>query len=431
MAYSDGIITGAVSIYDVQRALGLSANDVGTLCKSTRINKFAKFKPVSYATMKTLTMANRISVNHGISFPDVVTGSGSLQNQGSNIADAAANDWGMILPSGGSNSPYRLSDFGDPESASSNAPGYNHEAVPPIQCNYPKDGWTFIKGSSTRQLVIQFSLDPAESDTNLQATDFTGAGLNLNEWKFVAFIDSIYFSQKVWEGDDYILVSGQIEGGDCIYIDIPATTGSYKNLDVYICMYKQSGSTFTFLPLPKQGDFNPAQMKLSIYDDAEQGGGGIPGGNTEEMFQNVEFSYAINGEFKTAWICTDNGTAEWCLRSGGTLCVKMLLSNKSGASKTIYRQDFTLDLDGKTVGRTPSTMYNANKATVSYVKIPNNGTATIYLEFNAIFNDLGSDWDYSNKNSSWSMDFTRSGSTLFGGDIYAMKDQATPGWTQR
>jgi hypothetical protein len=76
-------------------------------------------------------------------------------------------------------------------------------------------------------------------------------------------------------------------------------------------------------------------------------------------------------------------------------------------------------------------MYNSSKASRSSITIANNGTATIYLEFDAIFADIGGDWNYSNKNSSWSMDFARSGATLFGGDIYAMKDQATPGWTQR
>lgn len=421
MSYTDGIIKAPVSIYDVQRAIINSSPDLGTLCKATNINKFAKYKPVSYASVGPITMANRVSVNHGITFPDVVE---STTKNAASIQDAAANDWGMILPSGGSNSPYRLSDFGNYENLSGN--GYDHYAVPPIQCVYPRDGWTFMRGSSSsRNLIINFDLDPSDAITNLQASDFTGLGLNLNLWKFCVYVEGI----GTFDADDFILDNGQI-AGDTVVVTIPSGTGSYSR-NVYVCMWRYNGGKYYYLPLPKQGDFNPSIMVLHIVDDAEQSGGGIPGGNTEEMFKNVWFSWAINGTFKTAWDSTDNGIAAWCLRSQGSLCVQMVLSNKSGASKIIYRQDFTLDLDGKTIGRTPSTMYNASKSTVSYVIIPNNGTATIYLEFNAIFNDLGSDWDYSNQNSSWSMDFARAGATLFGGDIYAMKDTATPGWTRR
>lgn len=60
MAYSSNIITGAVSIYDVQRALGLSSPDLATLCKSTNIKMWAKFRPVEYKS------AGRVgSVYHG------------------------------------------------------------------------------------------------------------------------------------------------------------------------------------------------------------------------------------------------------------------------------------------------------------------------------------------------------------------------------
>jgi hypothetical protein len=48
MAYdpSTGIVTAPVSIADVKKALGVGSGDVGTLCRSTMINMWAKFKPV-------------------------------------------------------------------------------------------------------------------------------------------------------------------------------------------------------------------------------------------------------------------------------------------------------------------------------------------------------------------------------------------------
>lgn len=422
MSYSNGIITKPVSIHDVQQAIGSGSTDLGTLCKHANINKFARYKPLSYASVMPITDAIRASILHGITIPDVVQ---STTKNGASIADAAGNDWAYTKPSGGANSPYRLTDFANIDNLSGY--GYDHYAVPPIQCVYPRDGWTFLRGSSSSMnLIINFDLDPADSITNLQATDFEAAGLDLNEWKFCVYVENI----GTFDADDFILDNGEI-AGDTVVVTIPAGTGSY-NRNVYVCMWKYADGKYNYIPLPKQGDFNPSTMYLHILDDAEQSGGGIPGNDTEEMFKNVEFSYDINGTFKTAWDCTDNGTAAWSMRSsGGTLVVKMKLRNTSGSSSTIQRGDFTLDLDGQTFGRVPTTMYNSSKAVISSVTIANNSEVVIYLEFDAIFTDLGGDWDYSNENSSWSMDFARAGATLFGGDIYAYKAPYNDGWTQR
>ena len=50
MAYdsSNGVISAPVSIYDVQRSLGVSSSDLGTLCQSANINKWSKMKPVTF-----------------------------------------------------------------------------------------------------------------------------------------------------------------------------------------------------------------------------------------------------------------------------------------------------------------------------------------------------------------------------------------------
>ena len=46
MAYNNNVIAAPVSIYDVQRALGSSSRDLGTLCKHQSINPWAKCKPI-------------------------------------------------------------------------------------------------------------------------------------------------------------------------------------------------------------------------------------------------------------------------------------------------------------------------------------------------------------------------------------------------
>ena len=424
MSHSNGIIKAPVAMSDVQVVIGSQSTDLGTLCSHTNINKFARFKPVRYPSVGLITNANRQSVAHGIVFPDVVIVS---QITGAAIQDAAANDWDYQLPVGGASSPYRLGDFGNVESLNSN--GYFHGAVPPIQVVYPRGGWTFSRGSTQRSLVISIDLDPDDSEINLQSYDFISAGLNLNEWKLIAYLDTPYLTTKIYDSDDTILNGGEISGNQ-IVVPFPGGTGTY-NVDVYICMYRYNNSIsrYEFLPLPKQGDYNPSVFKLKVIDDAEASGGGIPGRDTEEMFKNVEFSYNLNGTYHTAWDCTDNGTAKWSMKSAGSMYVKMNLSNKSGATSTVERGHFRLDLNG-TGPVSATTMYNSSKQVVSSVQIPNNGTETIYLFFDAIFDRIGSDWRTSNKNSSWSMDFTRYGATLFGGDIYAQFSN-TEGWEER
>ena len=440
MSHSNGIIKAPVAMSDVQAVIGSQSTDLGTLCSHININKFARFKPVRYPSVGLITNANRQSVAHGIVFPDVVIVS---QITGAAIQDAAANDWDYQLPVGGASSPYRLSDFGNVESR--NSDGYFHGAVPPIQVVYPRDGWVFMLGDVQRTLNIFIDLDPDDSGRNLQAFDFVSAGLNLNEWTLVAYVDDPQKmeSEKIVEAQDTILNGGEISGDTIVVPFAPRTTGTY-NIDVYICMYRTNnseGGRKELLPLPKQGDYNPSVFKLKIVDDAEASGGGIPGRDTEEMFNNIAFAPSLDGAldpdthtlvYKTAWDCTDNGTAKWLMRGGGDLYVRMLLKNGSSSTSNLPRGTFQVDIEG-TGPVSATTMYDENKRVISSVSIASGGTATIYLHFQELFQRIGADWDMSASdpynNDNWSIDFTRNGATLIGGDIYAKK--GTDGWIKR
>lgn len=422
MGYSNGIVKAPVSFADVNAALGTNHTDLGHLCSDEHINKFARYKSVRYPEVGMITDANRRSVNHGIVLPEPVRISSSLAPSSSEfqaaIRQACELDWGYNPPNGGASAPYRLTDFANAETPTND--GYYHRAVPPIQVNYPRDGWTFLRGANAaRNLIISIDLDPDDSAINLQAEDFVNAGLNLNEWQIVVFVDSNYLTNKVFLGE-FILDDGEIQG-DSVVVTIPNGTGSYDS-DVYICLYRMNNSINKkeFLPLPKQDDYNPEYYTLHVRDDAQASGGGISGDDTEEMFNQILFSYNLNGVYKTAWETTDNGTAEYCMRCFGSLYVKLTLTNTGTSASNVTRASLQCNLND-TGFVSASTMYNENKQVVNSVNIAaNGGTATIYLEFDSLFNRLGGEWTTSNKNSSWSMDFIRNGATLFGGDIYAM-----------
>ena len=433
MGYSSGIITAPVVLEkthgDIERALGVASEDLATLCISSKINKYARYKPLSKAQKENLTDSDRASLNHGLSCPDVITSS-TVRNSTA-IKNACSKNWLYTKPSGTILSPYRQTDFVKP---GTNSIGYYHQAVPPIQCVGSHKGWTFLKGQSSQlKFRMNFDLDPDDSVYNLQASDFMNGNLDLRNWKFLAFVDGL---GGLWGDSDYILdYAGELQG-DTINITIPSTsTGSY-NLDVYVCMYRFNDSIgkYEFIPLPDDSYYNLFPATLKILDDAQQSGGGIAGNTTQEQFQNVAFGYDTDStHFKTAYVSTDNGTAEYSMKGDGSLYVMLNLTNTSGQTSTINRGDFELFLDGNRC--VPITMYNNSWSSVSSVNIANNSTVTIYLFFDNIFSQLGNDWITSNQNNAWSMDFRRSNATLFNCDFYCMRYQnaspATRGWVTR
>ena len=58
-----------VSFNDVQRALGTSAQYEHELCTHQNINKWAKYKPVKFASIKPISLANLVTANFG--FADI------------------------------------------------------------------------------------------------------------------------------------------------------------------------------------------------------------------------------------------------------------------------------------------------------------------------------------------------------------------------
>lgn len=417
MAHSNGIITAPVSFSDVNATLGTAHTDLASLCKDKNINKFARYKPIRSSVIGLLTEANRRAANHGIQLPEAVI-SNSLTL--SAIQDAVANEWGYLKPNGGSSSPYRLHDFGN--TVSLTGEGYYHNAVPPIQVNYPRNGWTYTRGSNnSRTLSIHVDLDPDDSIRNLQCVDFVNSALNLNEWWLVVGVDSTYFSQKVFAASAPILDSGDT-GENTVVITIPSGSGSYT-ADIYVCMYRIANNKYELLPLPRQGDYNPEVMKLRIKDDASGSGGGIEG----DVFAETTASYALSGTYRPLTDFTDGGDCKYALRSStGNLYMCLKLTNRSGSTKTINRSDFMLALDE--INSAPQKLYNSSKTSVSSVSVNNNATVTVYLEWEAIFAQ-SSYWNSSTKNSNWSFDLTRSGAYLVGSDMYVFK--GTDGWVSR
>lgn len=178
MAYSNGMITAPVNQYDVQLALGISSPDWSDLCSSTRVNKWAKYKPIKWAKKETLTAQNLIDGNYGIK--DIPTWTRLSYASTFLFSDArgSLNDtywpecdrekgalsleyWTHNRPDGGSAGAYRITDFAN----------YFHNAEEPIG---PMTATSIVIGP-TGTLRVSFSIG-ALSDYTLKLSDLTWPG---------------------------------------------------------------------------------------------------------------------------------------------------------------------------------------------------------------------------------------------------------------
>ncbi len=96
------IVGPSVSIADVKTVLHSSSNDLGTLCCSSNINFAARFRPVAYAETGALTWAQRQSALANETLPALTA---------DNLSAMTSKPWSGNLPTGGVNSPFRLTDF--------------------------------------------------------------------------------------------------------------------------------------------------------------------------------------------------------------------------------------------------------------------------------------------------------------------------------
>ena len=105
--------TTGITTSMVAKAIGEGSNDVGTLCKSTKINKWSKWKPIRSNKITGITEQDLQSANFG--FP--------LQGLTDDPQDVISYDFLYNKPRGGAyNEFFRLGDFR----------GYNHNALAPL-----------------------------------------------------------------------------------------------------------------------------------------------------------------------------------------------------------------------------------------------------------------------------------------------------------
>ena len=152
MSIVNGKIVAPVSIDDVKNILGEPSNDLGTLCKSSKINIWAKYKPTVYPSPFPDDWYKAKDGNYGLNI--------TVENAKSNWTDLVAeysktnNGYGNMYnrPTGEANAPYRLGDFR----------GYFQEANPEVNDYLGVN--VFVRESDNNQLLVDYNFVSVDGD---------------------------------------------------------------------------------------------------------------------------------------------------------------------------------------------------------------------------------------------------------------------------
>lgn len=277
MAQANGEITAPVSISDVKNAISANNNGLGELCAHANVNKWSKYKPVPKNLIDTTDQLNSDKTwkssatwwkgnnnNCGIIYR-----SGSLNTSVASVmADIRDKRvlWTRDAPAGGSNAPYRLTDFNQ----------YHHGALPP----------TYAIGAGTLQLRAGATFD-------IQIATSVDDGYNVR-LSHIGTFNSYYFTVAIYDtsGNLKLIHSGtklvsQYGDGESIDISIPYNNGSYgyqgklsagntykiyafMSSVQYICQTSEFSGNYTYAALPHgANDYGMQPIEVTAYASSQ------------------------------------------------------------------------------------------------------------------------------------------------------------------
>ena len=158
--------TTNISTTLVGQTIGLASDVVGTLCSSTLINKWSKYKPVVYPAITTTgNWWKAVDGNCGLSIPEY----SNINNLVTAITNGVT--WNYNKPTGGASSPYRLGDFR----------GYEHNADIPFEGFYVP---TTAYNNSANSVVGAAMLISSGEINSLAITDIN----RIKDWYFGCYM---------------------------------------------------------------------------------------------------------------------------------------------------------------------------------------------------------------------------------------------------
>lgn len=328
MANNGNIITYPVSVSDVNKVLGRSHTDVGHCCTETRVNKWAKYKPLRLSVINTvdgqwdatnntwLTSATwwKGQARTGARRPHYTCGMvlNAYDDDRASFKSAIDNGnggWDWDAPVGDNASPYRITDFAE----------YVHTA-PALFESFDCPSEVSVNG--------QFSMVMRYNDINnsrfLRLNDIFPNSASNRVWFFGVICYN--GTEKLGECNSKVPIGlpNEMDSNDSsvvhawyeIKLKAPSGTGTYT---LYPCIFYASNydnnptgsitsdrtpvtQTFVALPLPL---FAPKTVNVT-----SSGGGGGGGGTTSQQLSYYAVFYLVYTDLAQTSIDLDNSWLE-------------------------------------------------------------------------------------------------------------------------
>ena len=253
----------------VGQTIGVASRDVGTLCSSSLINKWSKYKPVVYPVISTTGIANwwkSYGGDCGLTIP--------TYSDIDLLAEAVESgvSWVYNRPTGGASQPFRLGDFR----------GYEHAATSPFHDIYVQS--KAYNNSSTSKLEIAIYAE-ASRDYQLYIGDFTIRNYYFGAYMKKASGSLLYpryltASTPLIDGGDFIEmpINGLPDGTYYVYpflasdvrasIDDPLTSNTFVAIDsfpIYSVTIADSPLTINIMGGWRNDDYNSGIIDVTIY----------------------------------------------------------------------------------------------------------------------------------------------------------------------
>lgn len=231
MSNSNGIISKPVSIDDVRTVLGESSTVLNTLCRSDRINKWSKHKPVEYNSPVGITDDAIKSKNFGLK-PGVK--SGNIINSLTKFDDVKEADWFYEKP----HTFLRLGDFRE----------YYHHAEPFIKTRLANN----IEINQFNGQTYTFAPDVILQDIDNRTISLSDLRTMLNGYYYAVAIKGTG-TNNAWREYKGGNILARPDGG--VSIDVSGLTKGTYQVALYLSSSNAVGSG-DMMPLPKDGNNN-------------------------------------------------------------------------------------------------------------------------------------------------------------------------------
>lgn len=345
--------TTNISTSLVAQTIQENSSDVGTLCKSTKINKWSKWKPVRLNTNGSgITLQQLTGTNFGMQIPSSTT----------NDYLVALEDWEYIRPNDASG--YRLGDFRN----------YHHTAVNPMHIFNPSSL------NALQTVPIKIEAESAPSNTYQ-----IGMGDLFNA-------DNLYFG-VVFKRDVGTLYAQTAtttlaQGG--LSLEIPTNSpilyGDY--VDLYFILSSTAvpevellseANITTMYPTPAPDKYFRCNIINSIKD------------LVSIVF--AEISTMSNSGFNSFDKYLVSGFDNQFFQTDGRGYVKIVLYNNTASNINIAKADMAIGVSKLLTGEVSDIyhqnplLYNSSGTAISSITIPANGSTIAVIGVSNLFTD--------------------------------------------